>query len=199
MFTIRPLKRCPKCGETKPATREFWKMSSRRFQLCHGYCKACTRSRRSLAERFWIHVDKNGPTPEHRPELGPCWIWTATRNNMGYGCISVNNRNCYAHRVAWLLEHGAIPSDIQVLHACDGGSLGCVNHQHLFLGTQADNLRDMAIKGRSGTAKLSANDVSIIRMELSRGVRGRSIAKRFGVSEHCISKIKSHKNWRHVG
>lgn len=111
-------------------------------------CYICSRSRPlPLAERFWEKVDKAGPTPDHRPELGPCWIWTAGRDRHGYGQINVGPEHGAdgAPRVAFFLAEGRWPTPC-CLHHCDNPA--CVRRDHLFEGTRADNNRDMARKGR---------------------------------------------------
>lgn len=75
----------------------------------------------------------------------PCLEWTASKNNKGYGQFGINNKNYLAHRVAWLIEHREFPP-LNVLHRCDNPL--CVRCDHLFSGTQADNMSDMARKGR---------------------------------------------------
>jgi hypothetical protein len=75
-----------------------------------------------------------------------CWEWNGHRNDRGYGLIWHNGRHVRAHRVALILALGSIPDGLLVLHHCDNPS--CVRPSHLFVGTQADNMRDMAHKGR---------------------------------------------------
>lgn len=80
-----------------------------------------------------------------------CWEWQALRQSQGYGQIGVRQegskwQHVAAHRVSWALYRGPIPAGLHVLHACDNP--GCVNPNHLFLGTHQDNMRDKCAKGR---------------------------------------------------
>lgn len=99
----------------------------------------------SAVERFWSKVDRNGPTPVHRPELGPCWVWTAGLIS-GYGRFAAGHRESVgAHRYS-MQQQGPIPDGMFVLHKCDNPP--CVNPAHLFLGTASDNMADKTAKGR---------------------------------------------------
>ena len=84
----------------------------------------------------------------HIPEPNTgCWLWLAQVTSKGYGCFWFRNYPWRAHRAAWVLFRGEIPEGVQVLHRCDNPS--CVNPEHLFLGTNADNMRDRDTKGRA--------------------------------------------------
>lgn len=80
-----------------------------------------------------------------------CREWTRGTNKQGYGEIRVNGRMRRAHRVVWEMGHGPIPEGLFVLHRCDNPP--CGNLDHLFLGTNADNMADMARKGRTGSGR----------------------------------------------
>lgn len=99
---------------------------------------------------FWRHVDKDGPIPEHVPELGPCWVWTGATNPDGYGVMWTQGKTGrkMAHRLAWEFEQGPIEDDLLRLHRCDNPP--CVRVSHLFTGTQTDNVADRHAKGRDG-------------------------------------------------
>jgi HNH endonuclease len=100
--------------------------------------------------RFWAKVNKDGPIPAHVPELGPCWLWTASLRNKGYGAFgyTLNGKTIQerGHRFSYMLHVGVIPTGVFVLHKCD--TPACVNPGHLFLGSNLDNIKDMLAKGR---------------------------------------------------
>jgi len=91
-----------------------------------------------LMERF---EDKYIPEP-----MSGCWIWTARVSPAGYGQASYKRKSTFAHRLAWTLFRGPIPEGLCVLHKCDNPP--CVNPEHLFIGTQIENIRDCVAKGR---------------------------------------------------
>ncbi len=102
-----------------------------------------------IAERFWAKVNKEGPIV--RDGLTPCWMWTGTLSRRGYGSLSRGRRDqghVRATRLSWELHVGPIPDGLFVLHHCDNPP--CVRPEHLFLGTQRDNITDMVSKGRRG-------------------------------------------------
>lgn len=89
------------------------------------------------AGRFWRKVNKNGPIPANRPDLGPCWLWTAYVNPDGYGCFQFEGGGL-AHRFAYLTQRGPIPADKVIDHLCRVRH--CVNPGHLEVVTQRVNL-----------------------------------------------------------
>jgi hypothetical protein len=72
------------------------------------------------AARFWVKVNKNGPVPEHRPELGPCWLWTGGTYPSGYGefWLKSAGRPIPAHHFAYKLLVGPIPEGLEPDHLC---------------------------------------------------------------------------------
>ena len=146
---------CEGCGAT------FFTYPSRVAQgiakTCSYACTGVVMARRAqlrTADRFWANVDKDGPVPEHRSELGPCWIWRGRIGSDGYGDffqgskIDNSRRSVGAHRYSWVLHFAQIPDGLWVLHRCDNRS--CIRPSHLFLGTAANNTADMMAKGRGG-------------------------------------------------
>jgi len=138
----------------------------------------------SLIERFnrhWIPEPNSG-----------CWLWLSVVNAAGYGTIrDIDKRVRLAHRISYRLHIGE-PGQLQVCHRCDVPS--CVNPQHLFLGTDADNNRDKMLKGRAAV-KLTPEIVRAIRSD-TRG--GPTIAKAYGVEWCTVYAIKKRKLWRHI-
>ena len=135
------------------------------------------------------------------PESG-CWIWTGTITSRGYGQLLSSNKKIYAHRAAFEAFIGEIPDGMVVCHTCD--NVHCVNPDHLFLGTQKDNLQDMKKKGRSTHGEKNAQsllteaNVIVIKSLLSDGWTEAQVAKHYGVSRSNINAIKLNKRWNHV-
>ena len=162
--------------------------------------------RGSLEERFLAKLDKNGPIPSHKPELGPCWVWTAVRHEFGYGLINLcdaKQKIERAHRVAWILAHGSIPDGMDVCHRCDNPP--CARLSHLFLGDATINLRDASAKGRTasgerhGMVKLTTNAVIQIRyMFFTEGRTQEQIAKIFNITRSGIAMIIQRRNWKNI-
>ena len=102
--------------------------------------------------RFDEYVDKGGPVPELRPDLGPCWEWTGARNAHGYGVIPkpfMGTR--LAHRASLALDLGEAVTAEAVMHLCDNPA--CCRPSHLKSGTQRENLLDAKQKGRTRSGK----------------------------------------------
>lgn len=132
-----------------------------------------------------------------------CWLWQGMAWPDGYGAARFRGKKLRAHRMAWMLFRGEIAPGMVVCHKCDVRA--CVNPDHLFLGTPAENVQDMLNKGRNrrgwenGRAKLTAEQVSRIKRMLAEDRMYMSeIAREFGVSQTTIRAIKTGRTWRDV-
>lgn len=163
-------------------------------------------------ERFWAKVNKT----EH------CWLWTASTDRKGYGQFSCGSkygpagrRNTMraAHRFSFFLANGYLPGPDSpgggfVLHRCD--TPACVNPEHLFIGTNLDNVRDMDGKGRrSVSVKLGSDhpnsvlteaDVrEIARRHYDDGVSQAQLSREYRVSTSTVNHIFTGRLWGHLG
>lgn len=152
--------------------------------------------------RFLEKVDKDGPVPSHRQELGKCWIWTKSLTVYGYGQTGLNYANVVAHRLSYELHFGISPF-VDVLHACDNRK--CVNPRHLWLGDASDNAKDRNSKGRqarglsaAGCAKVNVETVLTVRDRLASGEPQWVIARSIGLSRSAVSNINTRKTWDFV-
>ena len=90
------------------------------------------------ADRFWLKVDKHGPLPDYAPQLGPCWLWTASLTAHGYSQFWDGQTVALAHRWVYEQAHGSIPDGLELDHLCRVPS--CVNHEHLEPVTHHENI-----------------------------------------------------------
>ena len=147
----------------------------------------------NLLERFMSKVEL---IPFHS-----CWEWNGAKNLQGYGRIQTGSRtdgsrfSDGSHRVSWRLHFGEIPKGLDVLHRCD--NTGCVNPNHLFLGTARDNIIDCSLKNRL-RKKIDDDQVIQIRRSIARGEKCVNLAKKFNVSASLIYQIKQNKKRRHL-
>jgi HNH endonuclease len=130
-----------------------------------------------------------------------CWLWKGLIRADGYGATRFEGREQGAHRVAWKLFRGKVAPGLAVCHTCDVRA--CVNPAHLFLGTPAENARDMRAKGRDrrgekhGSAKLTRAQVRRIKTMLKEDrLYVSEIAREFGVSETTIRAIRDRRTWK---
>ena len=160
------------CGNTRIA---------RSSNLLRGSVKSCgCKSRKPIEERFWKFVNKTDS----------CWEWTGSCDR--YGIILYNQRPAKAHRVSYIIHNGPIPKGKCVCHTCDNPK--CVNPEHLFLGTQLQNMHDMYRKGRGrkNTDKcLTKKQVEKLRRLKRRGKTIKELASIFDVSVSTINRAAS--------
>lgn len=166
--------------------------------------------------RFWEKVNKNGPVPAHRPELGACWLWIGTtggRKGDNYGKFWLRGRQVVASRFSYELHIRPIPTELQVCHHCDVTQ--CVRPEHLFLGTTLDNVRDAIKKGRwnygprdsanysrgaaNHNTKLTEEQVREIRKRyVPRKASLRRLAREYNVSKYAIFSALHGLTWKHL-
>jgi hypothetical protein len=146
-----------------------------------------------LQEKYRINADTG------------CWEWTASVKRNGYGQIGVREPRptmLDAHRASWIVHKGPIPPKMMVLHTCDVKT--CVNPDHLWLGTQKDNMRDCGEKGRVNREKKQRGEnhyaarftwaqIKAIRSDKRTQV---AIAAEYGINQGYVSSIKMGKKWR---
>ncbi len=143
--------------------------------------------------------------------MSACIITTHGKDSHGYGAVRLNGKVVKAHRLAYATHHNITLESMKnlvIIHKCDNPS--CVNPDHLVLGTHADNMFDMAVKGRAGKgpgligtkhpqAKLTEQDVLLIKELLATTNRTlESIGKQFNVLKGTIHAIKVGRLWKHI-
>jgi len=159
--------------------------------------------RASLEDRLLSHFEIDLTTG--------CWNWSASKRYNGYGQITSAKKNLYPHRVSFEVHIGKIPLGLHVCHSCDNRA--CINPDHLFLGTPADNNADRNAKGRqakgkdisknrrsmaaegNGRAKLTESDVLAIRAQ---SIGCTTLARKYGISQSQILRIRKGDSWQSV-
>lgn len=149
----------------------------------------------SAEERFKSYMSN--------PNENGCILWMGASSERGYGYFYYK-KQMSAHRASYLLFKGIIPTNQCVLHRCD--KVGCVNPQHLFLGTQLENIQDRINKGRTKSArgvfqhlaKLNDTKVKSIKRMLAKKIPQKIIADKFGIGKSVITDINCGKTWKHV-
>lgn len=145
--------------------------------------------------------DRSEPIPE-----SGCWIIHGWVDRWGYGRMRIGKKQYTTHRASYILHYGDVPEGMHVLHKCDNPS--CVNPEHLYAGTNDDNVRDRMDRGpktggaywgeRNQIARLDSDKVAQIKRLLLDGLSQPKIAKEFGVSRGAIDGIARGVNWYYV-
>lgn len=130
-----------------------------------------------------------------------CWNWLLGKDGWGYGQMTIKNKSIKAHRYFFEKANGEIPKGQNVCHSCDNPA--CVNPNHLFLGTQKENIADMFRKGRAvlvgeshPVSKLTWAKVELIRKEYAAGVSQTELGHQYKVTQANISAVVKNKTWK---
>lgn len=130
-----------------------------------------------------------------------CRVWQGKKHDaMGYARIEVDGRMQYVHRLSWERAHGPVPDGMVLMHSCDNPS--CINLNHLSIGTQQENVRDMVRKGRcdrrgdkANPAKLTWSQVRELRQLDAAGISRRELSRHFGISVSQVDNIRHNRHW----
>lgn len=172
--------------------------------LVKGTKKSCGCMKKQMLANHRRRISQT-ETPEQTIQsrvcrIDKCWIWTGrTSDKDGYGVVHKNGKNIRAHRFSYETYVGPIPEGMFVCHRCD--TPACINPDHLFLGTCAENIADSVKKGRftrgerHRNAKLTEQDVVHI---LKSGDSPNALAERYGVRPSTVFAVRARKTWKYV-
>lgn len=150
-----------------------------------------------MKERFWKHVNIKSDNE--------CWEWKGNINRSGYGQFTIRHKNYRSHRIAYDLTYDTIPDGKQVLHHCDNRK--CCNPNHLFLGTNQDNMMDAKIKGKflgrdgknNSNSKFMDFEIMEIRNLYMSGLYSyRNLSNIYKTSHSNICNIINKKSWKNI-
>ena len=130
------------------------------------------------------------------PNENGCMLWNASIRENGYGQFHLKGKVVKAHRYAYELAYGKIEDDRLVCHRCDVRA--CVNPDHLFLGTNAENTADMIAKQRSGNGRRKLTESQVREIRSSTETQ-RQLAERFQISIQHVYYIRRGTRWIHLG
>lgn len=151
------------------------------------------KARKMWAPKGWERVRRRlwaAVVPE--PNTG-CWIWARHGNSDGYGSMRVGGAEHRVHRLSYRAFVGPFDESLFVCHSCD--TPACINPDHLWVGSHADNQRDKARKERSPDTKLTTEDVVAIR---STHERSAVLARRYDVDTQTVVDARSGVTWGHL-
>lgn len=147
----------------------------------------------SIEERLWAKTQKSDT----------CWVWIGAHLISGYGHMTINKKRVTVHRLSWEVHNGPIPIGMEILHRCDNPP--CIRPDHLFIGTNQDNVDDMVSKkrhtygDRNGHAVFTDDQArEILYLLRTKQATGRQIAQQYGVDETTISKMRLGITWKHL-
>ena len=166
-----------------------------------GYCKKHYRAFMKHGDPLQMGNLRGVPFDQrYQTDEKGCWLWIGGTNQDGYGAFARYGEK-RAHRVSWVMHRGPIPAGMHVLHTCDVP--GCVNPDHLFLGTHQDNMADLRSKGRAYGAKGEANfgakvteDQALTIMRDSRTCE--QIAQEYDLTATSVDNIRNGKTWSYL-
>lgn len=128
-----------------------------------------------------------------------CWEWQGSKLKSGYGSVAWYGEKPRVHRLFYSLWKGEIEPGLCVCHTCD--NIICVNPEHLFLGTPADNVKDKVNKNRQAkgvaTGRTKLTQEQVLEIYKTKG-SARAIAKIYGISHNHVLYIKKNKTWKHL-
>lgn len=178
-------------------------------ECCLPHDRNYVNLRRDTIRRFWAKVQKSDEG---------CWLWMASKDQKGYGVFWIGDRFLKAQRASFLINKGYVPpSNLFICHKCDNP--GCVRPDHLFVGSNQDNMLDMTRKGRSRAgekhpskykpesvpkgeqhyaAVLNEDIVREIRWFCKQGISHQNISELYGVCREAITRVANRKTWKHV-
>lgn len=178
--------------------KEFVARCQDLMNLCYKSCGCKKINKNEYTKeskvRFFKYVEKSDY----------CWNWIGGLSTLGYSRFVFNGKIWVGSRLIWTWTFGEIPEKMKICHKCDNRK--CVNPDHLFLGTQKDNIQDMLNKGRwlfrRGNLKkpgMTVDQVEKIRKDIDQGMSRSDICEKYFIkSKATVSNIKNRKSWKHL-